>query len=267
MKRFLLRWGLALILIIIVPVSLIVVCTTTDPLVFFPSHRQKEMPIPEGTQRNPYIQGGYRPVLRVNGTTYHWDGIHTAVYNELGQDLHRALKDKPSYLPEGFTQAGSITWVGDDAPAADLQLQAGFEASGTVYVSPGFPEVTYIRLKARWFDRGEEVVRFTTEELGQRICWQGRQYRFTGVDRDTVDTLPEGCTSMGLLQFVTRDSIPAENLHTNVPWLARHEIFADGQKPQVLYVADTWGEHHQWYRCRLWEDWTDEQKKLSSVER
>jgi len=25
----------------------------------------------------------------------------------------------------------------------------------------------------------------------------------------------------------------------------------------VLYVADTWGEHHQWYRCRLWEDWTD----------
>jgi len=168
--------------------------------------------------------------------------------------VHRALQQQSVAAGKtGFQRYGfQLT-----ALIACRQQQAGLEASGTVYVSPDFPEVTYVRLKARWFDWGEEVVRFTTEELGQRICWQGRQYRFTGVDRDTVDTLPEGCTSMGLLQFVTRDSIPAENLHTNVPWLTRHEIFADGQKPQVLYVADTWGEHHQWYRCRLWEDWTD----------
>ena len=147
----------------------------------------------------------------------------------------------------------------------DLQLQAGFEATGTVFVSEEYPAVVYVLMTTDWFEN--MFVRFASDELGNNelLSWQGRTYRLsigTGAS-EVVEELPEGCELVGTLHFVGDDSIPAGDLETNCrsdsygkPVEGR-EVYAVPGDDSVLYVYERqyWreGDYPAWLACHLWE--------------
>ena len=197
------------------------------------------------------LPGRITPVLRVGDTLYEWAGL--------------------SRLPEGFYEYGTISSVTEEEPTEDLQLQAGFEASGTVFVSEEYPAVVYVLMHTDWFAEEGSYIRFASDALGNNelISWQGRAYHFSYYysDSPVLEVLPEGCEPIGHLHYVGADSIPAGDLETNrrgddygKPLEGRKAYAAPGDD-SVLYVYEPqyWQEdggsawHPFWRVCRLWE--------------
>lgn len=209
---------------------------------------RSDRPDPAGCDTFP---GGIRPALRVGDTLYEWAGL--------------------SRLPEGFHEYGTISGVILEEPAEELELQAGFEASGTVFVSEEYPAVVYVLMHTDWFAEGGSYVRFASDALGNNelISWQGRAYHFSYYysDSPVLEVLPKECEPIGHLRYVGADSIPAGDLETN----RRGDSYAgplEGRKvcavpgdDSVLYVYEpryrqedghsAW--HPFWRVCRLWE--------------
>lgn len=191
------------------------------------------------------LPGGITPSIFVNGKLYYWTGI--------------------SCIPNTFVEIGSISSITEAVPTEELQLQAGFAAEGTVYISPDYPEVVYIRMTTDWFyDQG---VRFVTKELGdtERISYQNRQYRMEYGSGEIIEKLPEGCIWIGNLRFIGRDSIPQDDLETNVPNdshsdepMEGREVYMDLNDNSVLYVAvhkySREGMDIVYQVCRLWNE-------------
>ena len=176
-----------------------------------------------------------------------------------------ASDDGLTYLPEGYHPCGDISGITQETPVDDLQLQAGFEASGTVFVSEDHPAVVYVLMTTDWFE--SFYVRFVSDALGENelLSWQGRMYRLS-INSDVckpLETLPEGCELIGNLHFVGNDSIPTGDLETNNSWdtygnfFEGREVYAIPGDDSTLYVYEHhyWreGDYPAWRECHLWE--------------
>lgn len=89
-------------------------------------------------------------MLRVGGTLYEWSQMSVRLFLA-PSGSYCSSGDGSTYLPEGFQPCGEISGITLDAPTKDLQLQAGFEASGTVFEASGtvfaseeHPAVVYV---------------------------------------------------------------------------------------------------------------------------
>lgn len=91
-----------------------------------------ETPAGEGCDTLP---GGFDPVLQVNGTHYRWTGIAIEHQRVLRGTVHNPTR----LMPDGYTEVGEIRGVTEELPMEDFQLQAGFEATGRVFVSEETP--------------------------------------------------------------------------------------------------------------------------------
>lgn len=229
----------------------------------------------------PYAQAmpwgtGQRPALLFNGRLYRWAGVSKQYYltNDGDHPTVYTRADGSSYLPEGCVEVGPISGCTPDMPNEALQLQADFETSGTVYHNPDTPEVVYALLSNTWGSAGGSFyIRFVTDALGcgetgsgQRICWQGRQYRVDiGYNQylRVVRQLPEGAELVGTLTFNGGDLIPSADLETNCrtgmysdPMDGR-EVWALPGDDSVIYVYQHhyWagGDYPAWLACPLWE--------------
>lgn len=208
--------------------------------------------------------GGITPVLRVGDALYEWTGLAQRIFLDDGGS-YNIMGTSDTYLPEGYEPVGEIAAVSAEEPAEDLQLQAGFEAAGTVFVSEEYPAVVYVLMTTDWLEN--TFVRFASDELGNNelLSWQGRSYRLsigTGLS-ERVKELPEGGELVGTLHFVGDDSIPAGDLETNCrsdsygkPVEGR-EVYAVPGDDSVLYVYERqyWrgGDYPAWLACHLWE--------------
>ena len=206
------------------------------------------------------LPGGIEPVLQVNGTHYHWTGISI----EHQRVLNGTVYNPTALMPKGYVEAGVISGVTEDAPTEELQLQAGFEATGTVYVSEATPEAVYVCMTTDWFE--EYYIRFISDALRNNECiiYQGAPYRFTLLDSTVVKELPNECQLVGKLTYVGENVVPVNDLETNCrtdgfnKLLNGREVYADPNDSSVLYVY----EHHYWAEggypawrvCPLWEE-------------
>lgn len=220
-----------------------------------------DIPGAAGASRLP---GGITPVLRVGGTLYEWTGLAQRVFLDDGGS-YSIMGTSDTYLPEGYEPCGEIGGVTAEEPAEDFQLQAGFEAAGTVFVSEGHPAVVYALMTTDWLEGS--YVRFVSEALGDNelVTWQGRMYRFSlfAERSEVVEELPEGCELIGNLHFVGYDAIPTEDFETNCRGdcyakpLEGREVYAVPGDDSVLYVYEHhyWaqGDYPAWRECHLWE--------------
>lgn len=215
------------------------------------------------------LPGRITPVLRVGDTLYEWTGMAVPLFLD-PSGSYSSMGDGATYLPEGFHEYGTISGMTVDKPTEELQLQAGFEASGTVFVSEEHPAVVYVLIYTDWFAEGA-YIRFVSDALGgnELISWQGRMYRFSYYNNASpvLEALPEGCELIGNLHYVGDDSIPAGDLETNrrgdnhARPLEGRKVYAVPGDDSVLYVYEplyrqedggsAW--HSFWRVCRLWE--------------
>lgn len=209
--------------------------------------------------------GGILPVLRVGDALYRWTNMSMPTY----LDPSGALTidgSASTFLPDGFSEYGEISGVTTEAPEEELQLQAGFPASGTVFAGAQHPAVVYVRMTTDWFE--EQYVRFVSDALGEneQIAWQGKLYRIAagrGELTPAIDALPEGAEQIGALRFVGVDSIPQQNLETNCrsDGYARpidgREVWAVPGEDRALYVREHYywaqGEGDRWLVCGRWD--------------
>ena len=210
------------------------------------------------------LPGGFAPVLRVGNTLYEWSRMSVRLFLDPGGSFN-SIADGSTYLPEGFQPCGEISGITLDAPTENLQLQAGFEAGGTVFASEEHPAVVYVLMTTDWFENS--YVRFVSDALGgnELLSWHGQMYRLS-IDFDAckpLEELPEGCEIIGNLHYVGADSIPAGDLETNnrsdvyaKPFEGR-EVYAIPGDDSTLYVYEHhyWakGDYPTWRECRLWE--------------
>lgn len=210
--------------------------------------------------------GGIRPVLRVGGALYRCTGMSLPVYLDASAGVYVTDGSADTVLPEGFSARGELSGVTAEEPTEDMQLQAGFAATGTVYTSADYPNVVYARLTTAWF--AEQYVRFAADALGENrlIAWQGRNYRVAighAGEEDILRELPEGAVPLGTLHYVGQDAAPENDLETNcreddyAKPLDGREVYADPNDDSRLYVYERhyWreGDYPAWLICPLWE--------------
>ena len=133
------------------------------------------------------LSKGIIPMVLVNGKDYHWTGL--------------------ADLPNSYNAIGEISGISDESPCEELQLMAGFKATGTVYSSDQTPEVVYILMTTSWFQKS--FVRFVSDDLhdNESISYQGKQYRFS-YDTDIckkIEELPQDCVLIGTLKYIGSD--------------------------------------------------------------
>lgn len=209
--------------------------------------------------------GGIDPVLRVNGELYQWYGLNSS--GMLKADENQVVYGR-TCLPEGFEAVGEISSVVMETPFEDLQIQAGFPISGTVYTNPEAPLVVYAQITTDWIR--ECYVRFVSEKYQPgMICVGGKLYRFYAEEffnggRECYDErseLPQGAVYVGNIQRVVEDRYPTNDLEANNDDYYRHmvgrEVYQDPADDSVIYLGDElhWsgGTTSFWRVCPLWE--------------
>lgn len=213
------------------------------------------------------LPGNFEPVLCVNGTYYRWADLNLSGYS--GYVDGNGLTHVSTHLPkggEGFEAVGEISIIppADGELPGELQMQAGFEAVGTVYANPERPAVVYVLMRTGWF--ADAYVRFTADyyESGL-IRFEDRLYWFAvgrGDLSEHLKTLPEGCVSAGTLRVIDRDLIPTGQLEINCSgdsydhYLGGREVFRDPADDSVIYMYEEqfWreGSYPAWVACHLW---------------
>ena len=214
-----------------------------------------ETPAGEGCDTLP---GGFDPVLQVNGTHYRWTGI--AIEHQ--RVLRGTVYNPTRLMPDGYTEVGEIRGVTEELPTEDFQLQAGFEATGRVFVSEETPEAVYVCMTTDWFE--EYYIRFISDALRNNECiaYQGQPYRFTLLDSTVVKELPDECELIGKLTYVGENVVPVNDLETNRRTdgfnknVQGREVYGDPDDGSVLYVYEHhyWaeGDYPAWRVCPLW---------------
>ena len=212
------------------------------------------------------LPGDFEPILCLNGTYYHWTGMSvssTVPYQD--EDGNLRLR---TYLPEGFEKVGEISVISHitEEEPGELEMKAGFDASGTVYANPERPAVIYVLMNTDWF--ADAYVRFTADyyESGL-IRFEGQLYWFAMGMRGESEHLmefPEGCVSAGTLHVVDKDLIPAGQLEINLSGdcydhsLEGREVFRDPADDSVIYLYEEqfWqgGSYPAWVACHLWPE-------------
>lgn len=212
------------------------------------------------------LLGGFRPVLRLNGTFYKWMGLNqTSSDGYVDEDGRTHVA---TALPKGFEAVGEIAVISHitEEEPGELEMKAGFDASGTVYANPERPAVVYVLMNTDWF--ADAYVRFTADyyESGL-IRFEGRLYWFAVGMREESEHLlefPEGCVSAGTLHVVDSDLIPTRQLEINCASdcsfglfsLEGREVFRDPADDSVIYLYEEqfWqgGSYPAWVACHLW---------------
>lgn len=224
-----------------------------------PSH--DDNPLSSGSGWHGDLPKGIRPMVMVNGKLYRWTGMSKEALFQ-GNEVYY-MGDVATTLPEGYTAVGEISGITEEVPCEELQLRAGFEATGTVYVSEQTPEALYVLMTTDWFS--DSYIRFVSDDLHDNECiaYLGQQYRFS-LDGEIVRELPEGFASVGTLDYIGADSIPLQNLETNriadgySNFLGGREVYANPNDPAMLYVYEHqyWaqGDYPAWRMCPLWTE-------------
>lgn len=207
---------------------------------------------------------GLRPMMMVNGKLYRCTGFHYPDVS-IGSTVSM-FEDCSTILPEGYIAIGEISGITEEVPSVDLQLRAGFEATGTVFTNEQTPEVIYVLMTTDSYS--DYYVRFASDDLHDNECisYQGRQYRINIRDDicEKIKELPEECVLIGELKYIGSDTIPLDDLETNriadgySKALNGREVFADPNDPSILYVYEHqyWkqGDYPAWRVCRLWSE-------------
>lgn len=189
------------------------------------------------------------PMVMVNGKFYHWTGM--------------------SKLPDGYKAVGDISGISEEVPSKELQIMAGFEATGTVFTNEQTPEVVYVLMTTSWFE--DSYVRFVSDDLHDNGCisYQRMQYRFSyDVDIcEKIEELPEECALIGELKYIGSDKIPSNDLETNCAAdghgksLEGRDVYAHSSDYSILYVYEEQyskqGNYPAWRVCRLWTEWAE----------
>lgn len=209
------------------------------------------------------LPGGFNPVLRFNGTCYHWAGLNQSSYDGYVDENGRTHAH--TYLPAGFEAVGDFTVIShlSEEEPEELELKAGFDAAGTVYANPEKPAAVYVRMETEWF--AEAYVRFTADYYEScLICFEGQLYWFSfGPESPHLDELPEGAVSVGNLHVVDRDLMPSGQLEINFSTdsygnpLEGREVFRTPMNSHAIYVYEKqfWrgGSDDAWVTCLRWE--------------
>ncbi len=205
---------------------------------------------------------GLRPMLMVGGKLFRWTGMSKEFHIMMG-GVHK-VGDTTTFLPDGYIAVGDISGITEEVPSKELQLRAGFEATGTVFVNKETPEVVYVLMTTDWFE--SSYIRFASDDLHDNECiaYQGRQYRFNadiGIC-DRIWELPESCERIGTLRYIGTDRVPVNDLETNrisdgyAQYVDGREVYADPDDPSVLYVYECQysreGTSPGWRVCREW---------------
>ena len=175
------------------------------------------------------------------------------------------MGDSSTILPDGYDIVGEISGITEEVPFEELQLRAGFEASGTVFANEQTPEVIYALMTTSWFE--DYYIRFVSDDLhdNESISYQGRQYRYN-IDTDiceNIKELPEEWVLIGTLKYIVSDVVPLNDLETNSisdgysKYLDGREVYADPNDSGILYVYEHqyWaqGDYPAWRVCKPWE--------------
>ena len=210
---------------------------------------------------------GLRPMMMVDGKLYRCTGFHYP-YVSIGSTV-ATFEDGSTILPEGYIAIGEISGITEEVPSVELQLRAGFEATGTVFTNEQTPEVVYVLMTTDSYS--DYYVRFASDDLHDNECisYQGRQYRINIRDDicEKIEELPEGCVLIGELKYIGSDTIPLNDLETNriadghSKFLGGREVYADPNNPGIIYVYEhqykKQGDYPAWRVCRLWSEWVD----------
>lgn len=192
------------------------------------------------------LPGDTTPTILYNNKVYYWAGLEE--------------------IPYYFNQTASVETDPNGLQTAGLEIEAEFDAEGEICSNADYPEVIYVKMTTDWFTN--RTVRFVTEELGdgERIAYQNRQYRMKyGESEDRIENLPETAELIGTLHFVGKDSIPQNDLETNVPndshsmdSMEGREVFACPDDISKIYVTvfDYYrdGMNIVYKTCYLWEE-------------
>lgn len=219
-----------------------------------------------GTAGSDTLPGNFEPVLCLNGTHYRWAGLNLT--SSIPHVDENGINHPSTRLPDGFEAVGELSVISHltQEEPGELQMKAGFQASGTVYANPERPAVVYVLMNTDWFV--DAYVRFVADcyESGL-IRFEGRLYWFAWGGREESEHLrefPEGCVSAGTLHVIDKDLIPAGQLEINLSkdcfdhYLEGREVFRDPADDSVIYVYEEhfWreGSYPTWVACHLWPD-------------
>ena len=257
---------LILLLTAVALILSIISCGKEDDDVSTDAGLGSEEDVPAGGDTLP---GVFQPVIMVDGKLFTWTRLavrHDFLEYDDGSIDVSIRGDGITFLPVGYTEAGEISGITTETPTENMQLMAGFEASGTVFTSETTPEVVYVLMSTEWID--SEYIRFVSDDLHDResIFYNGQQYRIsigTGITQ-SIRELPEGCVSVGTLKYIGCDTVPSADLETNCDsdsygkYLGGREVFADPDDLSKIYVYEQhyWaeGDYPAWLVCKPWND-------------
>jgi len=221
--------------------------------------------IHKGPAFGHHLPGNIRPELRVGEKMYYWAGMST--------ELHGAISGPDyavsglTFLPGGYTPYGALRTVTKGEASQDCQMKAGFDASGTIYVSEKTPEAVYVLISSDCDFNG--YARFVSPALDQGTCiaWNGNRYRIGGAGDgicEELRELPENAKKIGQLHFIGPDAIPEHDFEINRAGdssghtFEGREVFFDPEKPGYIYVYERqyWreGEYDSYLACPIWKE-------------
>lgn len=204
-----------------------------------------------GADHGTSILGGILPAVRIGGTDYTYTGLAFPIHGAdvSGSEVYVNAAGSTE-LPDGYTEAGDISSVTQDALSEERQLRVGYDATGTIYTSQATPEVVYVLIRSDAFDAfGEAYFRFVSDAREKdSIFYQGNLYLADFRDYSPRKELPTGCQQIGALHFIGIDGIPTQDLETNCPGdsysqaLEDRAVYFDPNNPDYLYIY----ERHYW---------------------
>ena len=200
-----------------------------------------------GADHGTSIPGGIVPEIRIGGTDYTYTGLAFPLHGAdvSGGEVYVNAAGSTE-LPAGYTEAGDISSVTQDALSEERQLRVGYDATGTIYTSQATPEVVYALIRSDAFDAFDEAYfRFiSAARTKDSIYYQGSQYLADFGNLSPVKELPAGCQQIGTLHFIGFDGIPAQDLETNCPGdsysqaLEGRAVYLDPNNPDYLYIYE-----------------------------
>ncbi len=118
-------------------------------------------------------------------------------------------------MPKGYEKYGSIVSVVKEEPSKELEMRAGADLTGDVYINPDYPDVVYAYLSFSWFeDETPFCYRFVSDAIADDQCiyYNGRIYQNTF---EEYDEIVKGVTFAGKLEYIGIDLVPQKDCETN----------------------------------------------------